>query len=163
MDYTLHRMNEQDAGWIATWQYDPPYTLYNHSPFDVPFILNPDNRYYAVNNGSDRLIGYCCFGAEARVQEGEYEESESSILDVGVGMHPTFVGKGYGKEFVGAVLQFAVDDFTPSKFRATIAANNERSLKTFRKLGFRETVRFTRSGDAMDFVQLERDVDIEYN
>ena len=159
MNYTLQRMDEQDAGRIATWHYDPPYDLYNHSPFDVPFLLDADNRYFAVRDDSGRLAGYCCFGAEARVQGGDYDEAEPAVLDIGVGMHPALVGQGFGNEFVRTILQFARDGFTHSKFRVTIAFFNERSQRTFHKLGFTESQRFTREGDGMDFVQLECEVD----
>jgi RimJ/RimL family protein N-acetyltransferase len=71
-------------------------------------------------------------------------------------MHPGLVGQGHGSGFVAAILAFAREAFAPQRFRVTIAAFNERSQRTFRKLGFRETSRFTRDGDGLEFIQLER-------
>lgn len=156
MNIQIQPIRREDAREIATWKYEPPYSLYNLSEADVAIMLDPQYRYYAVYLGDDGLIGFCCFGEEAMVNGGKYEEREPSVLDVGVGMHPRMVGQGLGRKFVAAILQFAMDQYHPERLRVTIAAFNQRSKKTFQALGFSETSQFTRASDRMKFVQMAR-------
>ncbi|TFH34264.1 MAG: N-acetyltransferase, partial [Anaerolineales bacterium] len=81
-------------------------------------------------------------------------EDEQRTLDVGVGLHPDHVGQGLGGRFVLAILKFGVVTYHPERFRATIAAFNQRSLKTFLHLGFRQVHQFTRESDGLPFVQI---------
>jgi ribosomal-protein-alanine N-acetyltransferase len=156
MEYQVFPITAQDADDIATWKYPSPYDMYSLSVEFIPTFLNPMNRYFIVRAREDNLVGFCCFGSEARVMGGDYMVDDS-ILDVGVGMRPDRVGKGEGRDFVEAVLSYATKRFKPVRFRVTIAEFNQRSLKTFRSLGFNQTHRFTRLDDNLEFIQLERD------
>jgi RimJ/RimL family protein N-acetyltransferase len=48
------------------------------------------------------------------------------------------VGKGFGRAFVGAILAFAVNGFSPPRVRLLILTWNERSRKVAEALGFQE-------------------------
>ncbi len=156
MDYQVVPITNQDAEDIATWKHPPPYEIYNLSADVIPILLDPLNRYFVVRDDKDHLVGYGCFGSEARVMGGNYSEDDESVLDVGIGMRPDRVGKGEGKRFVDAILLYATQRYKPTRFRVTIAEFNKRSLKTFMSLKFEETCRFTRPGDLLAFIQLER-------
>lgn len=156
MEYRVGSITAQDAEDIAAWKYPPPYEIYSLSVDVIPTLLNPTNRYFVVKDGADRRVGFCCFGSEARVMGGDYLVDDS-ILDVGVGMRPDRVGRGDGRDFVDAILSYAMKRFKSRRFRVTIAEFNQRSLKTFLSLGFNETHRFTRVDDNLIFIQLERD------
>lgn len=82
------------------------------------------------------LAGYCCFGLEARVPG---VEEEKDTLDVGYGMRPDLVGKGFGSAFVTAIVDFAVDEFSPRRLRLLILTWNQRSRKVAEALGFQKT------------------------
>jgi RimJ/RimL family protein N-acetyltransferase len=107
------------------------------------------------------IVGYCCFGVDAQVPGGDYDKGEPDILDVGVGLRPDLTGKGHGFNFVSAILEFAEEMYQPEIFRITVAAFNQRSVKTFQKLGFKETGNFTRDMISLDFIQLERSARID--
>ena len=156
MGLTILPLIPENASEIITWRYDPPYDLYNLSPEDITGLLLPANRYHAVLDERSKLIGYCCFGPDAQVPGGDYHPGEPIILDIGVGLHPDLTGRGYGKEFVTAILAFATKVYAPKIFRVTVAAFNQRSLSVFRSLGFRITHSFTRDLVELDFLQLER-------
>jgi RimJ/RimL family protein N-acetyltransferase len=130
--------------------------VYNLEPEDLDALMDPVYHYHQVLDLAGNLIGYCCFGADAQVPGGEYPQDGAKFLDIGVGMHPDLVGKGLGRGFVSAVLMYASNTYEPEYFRVTIANFNQRSLKTFRKLGFVNTVHFYRMPDGMHFTQLER-------
>ncbi|MGD9092864.1 MAG: GNAT family N-acetyltransferase [Anaerolineales bacterium] len=156
MRFTVHPICEQDVEEIASWKYDPPYSIYNLEKKDIPILLDAKNRYFSIYDESQRIIGFCCFGEQAKVAGGVYSENEPDILDVGLGLHPSMVGRGRGIAFVDAILRSASDDFSPIKFRVTIADFNVRSQKTFLGLGFTQVGEFIRPSDSMKFVQLER-------
>ena len=88
--------------------------------------------YWAIVRVDD-LVGYCCFGAEARVP-GVDEEPDT--LDVGYGMRPDLMGQGHGRAFVTCILRFAMDRFSPKRLRLLILGWNDRSRNVAETLGF---------------------------
>ena len=135
-EWNISVLTEDDVEHILGWRYEPPYDLYNLSGSDREALRMPENQYYAVRESPDRLIGYCCFGMEARVLGGKYPQDGDRTLDVGIGLCPELVGQGFGVYFVSTILTFAYSSYMPECIRVTVAAFNQRSLKTFQKLGF---------------------------
>ena len=156
MSYLVRPLTLPYARRMIGWAYPPPYDVYSLTAESLPVLLNPDFRYHVVLCLSGDLIGFCCFGEDARVCVGDYSRGEPWVLDVGVGIRPDLTGQGRGKEFVLAVLKFASRAFLPGVFRATIADFNQRSLRTFRRCGFEINHRFCRQKDGQAFTQLER-------
>lgn len=156
--YTISILNEENAREITTWSYDPPYDLYDHSSIHLPGLLNPDYRYHQVLDQQGNLFGYCCFGLDAQVPGGDYQENEPEVLDIGVGLKPSHTGQGKGVAFVRAVLDYAGETYRPKIFRVAIAAFNQRSLKTFQNLGFKIQGSFIREFVEIQFFQLERPI-----
>jgi len=159
--YTISPLSGENARNITTWRYVTPFDLYDLTPQVLPDILNPDYYYHQVLDQNGDLIGYCCFGLDAQVPGGEYLINEPAVLDVGVGLRPDLTGEGRGHKFVSAILEFATDRFHPDRFRVTIADFNQRSLRTFRKHGFKESHHFVRELVDIPFTQLERDLEEE--
>jgi len=117
MKFIVRAITPQDAGIIADWRYESPYAVYNLSQEEIPVLLNPDNHYYIVQDEINRTISYCCFGQEERVPGGSYGGTDPLVLDVGIGMDFGLVGRGFGGKFFESILQFAAEEFKPSKFR----------------------------------------------
>jgi len=139
-----------DAHAILRWQYDEPYAIYNMGAaepsapelmLDVQFLLEPRNGHYAVRDAHGELVGFCCFGEEARVPGGDYNQA---ALDIGYGMQPARTGQGQGRgsAFLAAILTFARQEYEPTPLRATIAAFNNRSRRVFAKAGFQPAQTF---------------------
>ena len=143
MDYSIALITPEFAREITTWTYDPPYDRYDMSVDNLQGLLNRDYRYHVVFDGDQTLLGFCCFGEDARVPGGTYSIIEPDILDVGVGIHPD-------------ILKFAFQAFHPESFRVTVAAFNLRSIKTFKSLGFIETHTFINDRVKIEFIQLVR-------
>ena len=156
MIYSVEPITSEFAREITTWTYDAPYDRYDMSLDHLQGLLNPEYRYHAVFNENQKLCGFCCFGEDARVPGGTYSIVEPDILDVGVGMHPEFTGQGFGSEFVAFILDFAFKTFHPESFRVTVAAFNQRSIKTFKSLGFIEAHTFLHDRVKLEFIQLDR-------
>lgn len=141
---------------MVEWRYDDMYAFYDPGAGDVPGLVAPENRYYAMATTDDPFIGYCCFGPDARVRGGEYDDGP---LDIGVGLRPDVTGRGLGAEVIGAVLDFARAEFAPPGFRATIASFNGRALRAAEKAGFRRSASFagTTTHGEHEFVLLTRE------
>jgi [ribosomal protein S18]-alanine N-acetyltransferase len=123
----VRQLTESDAAAIATWRYPGRFATY-----DVGENVTPERGFWAVDHDAD-LVGYCCFGHEARVP-GVVEQD--GVLDVGYGMRPDLMGQGLGGVFVRAILDFAVERYTPRRLRLLILDWNDRSRKVAEALGF---------------------------
>jgi len=156
--YTISPLCEKGARQIITWRYDPPYDLYDLSPVDLTGLLNPAYRYHQILDRDKIMVGFCCFGEDAQVPGGNYDRDEPGVLDIGVGLRPDLTGKKLGKVFVAAVLAYAKKTYHPEIFRVAVASFNQRSLKTFRGLGFKDSCHFTRELVEIEFIQMERSV-----
>jgi RimJ/RimL family protein N-acetyltransferase len=148
-------LGEDDAQAIVDWRYEDPYSIYDAGPDEVAGMLAPENRYYAIAREDDPLIGFCCFGPDARVRGGSYDDE---ALDIGVGLRPDLTGGGMGAAFIESVLDFGRQEFAPAGFRATVAAFNKRSLRACETAGFERIATFagTTPKGKRDFVVLIR-------
>jgi [ribosomal protein S18]-alanine N-acetyltransferase len=130
-------MTRAFAEQIVTWHY-PDYPVFNSTPeeaeFEIQVLLEPDYRYFVGINEADQIVGFCCFGEDARVLGGDY--SDEHALDIGLGLHPNLIGKRLGLPFLRAALTFGHEQFDPPRFRATIAVFNTRSRRIFEQAGF---------------------------
>jgi len=134
-------VTEAHAREAMTWCYDPPYDFYNPpaepTVGDLASMLSRESPHFAVIGPDDALIGFIGIGYEAQVPGGDYTEG---AIDIGIGLRPDWTGRGIGRIVLESFIREA--DFTGSRLRATIAAFNLRSRRTFEHLGFRETARF---------------------
>jgi RimJ/RimL family protein N-acetyltransferase len=123
----VRSLTSTDAATIAAWRYPNEYATYD--------VVDPSaiaSDHWAVTEGEE-LVGYCCFGAAARVAAAE---QEAGVLDVGYSLAPDLVGRGFGRPFVAAILQFALERYEPERFRLYILEWNERSRKLAANHGF---------------------------
>ena len=92
----IREFREYDAKFVASWSYDPPYDIYDDDPFDFEGYLVRDENglgYFALVSADDddEVVGFCCFGAEARVVG---HEAINGVLDIGGGIRPDLVSTG---------------------------------------------------------------------
>jgi [ribosomal protein S18]-alanine N-acetyltransferase len=120
-------LTPSDTDAIAAWRYPGRYSTYD---VDEPFT----SGCWAVRHEGE-LVGYCCFGSEARVPG---VEEEPGTLDVGYGLRPDLMGRRLGRSFVAAILDFASRRFGSLRLRLLILDWNERSRKVAEALGFEE-------------------------
>jgi ribosomal-protein-alanine N-acetyltransferase len=153
--FTFQPMDEAGARAILVWRYEPPYDIYNASVEQaeafVRTLLDPANAYQAIADEEGELVGYCCFGPDARVPGGDYG---ADALDVGLGVRPDLTGQGRGHDFFAAIVDFARRTFEPRALRVTVAAFNRRAIRVYEEAGFERKQGFQRSGDGTEFVIL---------
>lgn len=160
MEFAIKEMSKKEAREIAAWRYEPPYDFYDvvvNDPEDLEESLDPDElRGYYSATSSGRLVGYFCFGAEARVPGGDYS---GEAMDVGLGLRPDLTGSGLGLEFLEAGLDFARERFSPARFRLSVAEFNERAIKVYERSGFAKVESFIQqtSGAGRSFALMTRE------
>ena len=144
---------------FVSWQYEPPYNVYNCSPEEigdaVQYNIDPANNVYAMFNQHEELIGYCSYGKDAQVPGGDYSEE---ALDIGLMIKPELTGQGMGSDFAREVIQNGIDKYVPKKLRVTIAAFNKRAMRVWERNGFQQIQNFIRDGDGMEFVIMKKDL-----
>lgn len=158
-------ITESDARAIVGWRYDGPHAAYNCPPDaaeeTVRLMLDPANAYHAARDEQGELVGYCCFGVDARVPGGDY--SDDTVLDAGLGLRPDLTGCGLGHAFVDAIAAFARTQLGHRHLQLTVAAWNRRAIRTFEKTRFRTTHSFShdtpggRANASTEWLQMTRD------
>lgn len=116
---------------MASWRCPGPWSVYDGS-----HPLDPAEGYWAVVDGGDEVVGFACYGVEARVPG---LDEEPGVLDVGVGLRPDLTGQGLGRDFAAAVLAHGARVSGASRLRAVVQDWNARARRLLASLGFRET------------------------
>lgn len=137
MKLFLENMNEEIARDILSWEYEQPYDFYNSEVTDEDLKERLDGSYIALVNDKQEVVGFYCTGENAQVPVGKIDGvySEDSI-DMGLGMNPTFVGKGNGFEFCSFILCHIQKNNKGTPIRLTVAKFNQRAIHLYEKLGF---------------------------
>jgi len=147
-----------EAGAVMAWSYEPPFDFYDLSGDGaVALLMARDERghgYYPVL-ADGAVVGFVCFGAEARVRG---QQEEPGTCDLGAGLDPRRVSQGIATSLMPIAVRYAADRFGATRVRAAVAAFNERSLRLCTSAGFR-TVRVFDGPDDRRFVELELALD----
>lgn len=150
MSYQVRPLTAEHGEQIALWRYPGPWAIY-----DPTGRIDPAEGYWAVVDDAGELVGFACFGVEARVPG---LEERAGTLDVGVGIRPDLTGQGRGQEFSEAVLAHARDLAGATRFRAAVQDWNERSLRLLKALGFERTGTHAVPSQRKTYVVMERPV-----
>jgi RimJ/RimL family protein N-acetyltransferase len=137
---------------VATWHYKPPYDFYDlaSDPEDEAAMHDPSRaaNYRAVlADGDERLDAFWYF------------DWHNDAVEVGIGLRPDLTGHRQGEAFLTAQLAYAIRTWQPATFRLFVAAWNERAIRLYERLGFREVSRETRHFELVgdhEFLRMER-------
>ncbi|WP_454055224.1 GNAT family N-acetyltransferase [Clostridium sp. Marseille-Q7071] len=139
---------------ILTWKYDGIYSFYDNSIQKekiewIESCINSDDN-FSIYNEQNELVGNCSF----------YYIEEFFCL--GVQMRPELTGKGFGTEFVRAIINFGKKKYNLSYIDLTVAKFNKRAIKVYEKLGFKiiEEIVNTIRGNDYDFLIMRLIFDI---
>jgi ribosomal-protein-alanine N-acetyltransferase len=154
-EVVIRPFRQGEAHAVASWAYEPPYDWYNGDPThfeDYLAVAGDGHGYYAIVEGDqDEVIGFCCFGPEARVAG---QEAVDGVLDIGGGVRPDRLSIGVATALFPVIIDFARATFRPTHFRTAIASFNERSLRLCRSAGFTVVRQF--DGPGREFYELLR-------
>lgn len=131
----LRPLTDRDAAAVSAWRYEAPWSVYDGSDVDP---VSAEKGYRAISDREGRFLGFVCTGADARVAG---LAAEPGVLDVGVGLDPSLVGRGLGASIIDPVLDAIAEETGTGALRAVVQSWNERSLRLCARLGFREARR----------------------
>jgi RimJ/RimL family protein N-acetyltransferase len=136
---------------VESWQYEPPYDFYDlgSDPADAAEMRDPAKRdhYRAVLADQGYLDAFWYF------------DWHEDVVEVGIGLRPDLTGRGLGESFFQAQLDYASREWSPTRFRLFVTAWNERAVRLYDRLGFREVGRETRHFELVgdhEFLRMER-------
>ena len=130
----IGRMTKEYARHISEWKYEGVYSLYNNSNDMLDTFM--DGNHFACICKPNGLVGYYCFGEEARIPTTENNVFGNEFIDIGLGMNPTLCGQGFGLTFLEAGLKFACGLYQSNRFRLSVVHFNQRAINVYRRLGF---------------------------
>lgn len=133
-DLKILPMTPEFADMISRWKYDGIYSFYDHSEQGAEGFM--DGAHFACLDGESDLVGYFCYGSDARIPTIEPDAYQGEFLDIGLGMRPDLCGRGLGPRFIAAGLEYAEAALGAGALRLSVAAFNERAIKTYLKTGF---------------------------
>ena len=145
-DWTEAHTNE-----VMRWRYEPPYDFYDlaSDPDDEAAMLD------RARAGHRRAV----LGEDGRLDAFWYFDWHGVVVEVGIGLRPDLTGRGLGESFLRAQLDYASQTWRPETFRLFVAAWNERAIRLYERLGFREVARETRHFELVgdhEFLRMER-------
>jgi RimJ/RimL family protein N-acetyltransferase len=139
---SIEQASQGDLEAMEAWRYERPYDFYDG---DAEPVANPE-RFFAARDEDGAFIGFYYF------------EARGDVLDYGLGLRPDLTGRGFGRAFFDAGLEFGRARYRPSRIVLSVAAFNRRAITVYERAGFRETGRHVRSFDRwgdVDFVDME--------
>ena len=144
-------MTQADAEAIAAWRYPNGYSFYDltSDPHDLAVMLDPQARAgeYVAVEGDGALIGFF-----------QYKRIDHTTLDIGLGLHPDWTGRGVGRRFLEAGLDYARRRFEPEQFTLSVASFNRRAITVYERAGFVTARVFNHrtSGREWEFIAMRR-------
>jgi ribosomal-protein-alanine N-acetyltransferase len=149
--FEFRKMTDEEAQQIAGWRYVTPYDFYDwvSDPDDLAELLDPRRRgedYFSAFDEEGALVGSFQF------------KRDGKAVEVGLGLRPELTGKGLGRGFLLAGLDFARGAFAPDIFRLSVATFNERAIKVYEGVGFvhGRTYQHETNGGMYEFLEMER-------
>jgi RimJ/RimL family protein N-acetyltransferase len=137
----LAPLREEDAEALFRWINDRELVVLN-SPFK-PVSWDEHRRWFErIRNAPDVEI----FGVRRRADDGLIGSCQLNRIDAGrqrcslqirIGERDAW-GKGYGAEAVRLLVEHAFRGLGLKRVELEVFANNERAIRTYRKVGFRE-------------------------
>lgn len=129
MNYEFKKMDINHIQEFITWRHEGIYEFYNRNKEEsFTYFLNPESfcKYYSVFKDSE-LVGYFCYNFE--------EEN----MVIGLALKPEFTGCGLGYQFVKDGIELGRKTFGHGgSIKLCVANFNERAIKVYKKLGFKE-------------------------
>ena len=120
---------------ICSWQYEPPYDVYNYFSFDE-----------AVKNNSPLLKeenrdNYICFWENETLIAYLHIYRIDDRIFFGIGICPAMCSKGLGKNYLKKGIEVASELYPDSEIWVQVRSWNIRAIKCYKSCGFKEKYR----------------------
>ena len=126
--FRVRQLTIEDGLDLASWS--RPGAWHIEDALEAP---EPDEGYWAVVDGHDTLLGFCCVGAAARVPGAPQDDY---VIDVAIGIRPQLAGRGWSSELGRAAVRYASSVALDRRLRTTVPEWNEVGRYAARQAGF---------------------------
>lgn len=149
------KMNKEYAEEIMTWKYNSPYEIYSFTASEEFLSELLDGTYYGVVE--EKLMGYICYGKSAQVPPGaSLGAYDSDCIDIGLGLKPELCGRGLGKDLIKLGIDFLYDKHNAKGIRLSVADFNKRAYSLYKRVGFKDKMRFYRKDELFLIMEYTR-------
>lgn len=130
--FNIVPMEESHGADICTWRYDSPYDIYSWLPWEQMKALDVEfgnpvlrrEQYVSLVDDEGTLTGFAQFFPL------------QGVTRLGVGMRPDLCGRGYGKQFVLAIVEEAKRRKPENEIDLEVLTWNSRAIQAYQKSGF---------------------------
>ncbi|UFT98419.1 GNAT family N-acetyltransferase [Radiobacillus kanasensis] len=151
MEYKFSFLTQKQAEKIAfNWHYDGDYSFYDleADKEDLNEFLDQETRgdsTFAVTKEKELVAFFTVYKVNKRT------------VDIGLGLRPDLTGRGMGSDFLKAGLDFVQAEYNPEKITLSVATFNQRAIKVYRQIGFRDVTTFMQdtNGSTFEFLKME--------
>lgn len=156
---------------IAGWRYGGEYAMYDFDGSDELIAKLMGGGYVACVDEAGALLGYLCFGADARIPTREANAYQGGWLDIGLGLRPELCGRGLGASLVQLGISLcrergceavrrALDKCEGSLcgLRLTVAEFNMRARRLYERMGFAKDAQVCHRMSGMRFIVMTRGI-----
>ncbi|MBW4829632.1 MAG: GNAT family N-acetyltransferase [Clostridiaceae bacterium] len=130
-DYVLKSLSEDYAKEICSWKYEGEYSIYNFSDWDVVV----KNKWGLLIKEKRELEFIAILLNSELVAYGRISEKEDKAV-IGIGLKPSFCGKGYGKDIVKLLVQECIRRFPKYPITLEVRSFNKRAINCYKSIGF---------------------------
>ena len=150
--FRFREFSQADAEAVAAWRYPGEYSFYDSTADanDLAELLDPVTRgdaHVAVDDPEGELVGFF-----------SYKPGDPRTIVIGLGLRPDHTGRGLGREFVEAGLEYGRARYAPEEFSLAVATFNRRAITVYERAGFvpvRTYMHHTNGAD-WEFVEMRR-------
>lgn len=147
------RMKVKYAKQISKWNYEGEYIDYNLPSYD-----EMKSKKYGMTN-KEKFNNYIVYYINNEViAYVNMKDMNNKKLYIGIGLKPSFCGKGLGNYFLHDSLK-EMDERFPNYIKyLEVRSWNQRAIKAYEKVGFRITnnvIKKDRLGNDIEFIEME--------
>lgn len=154
-------MNPEAAKQICSWQYEPPYSIYNYMTYEESV------RKQAAITQISKADNYLCFwDNETLVAYTSIILKEEKVY-IGIGVAPRFCGQGMGETYLNQTIIECKKRYPSKEIWVQVRSWNERAIKCYEKSGFVEKYkkilsdRFNQNAEFV-FMRYEKSITFTY-
>lgn len=153
MNLKIKKIDEGLAKQILGWRYQKPYDFYNNEINEDGIKEMLDGSTQVLFDKKGEVFGFFCTGEAARIPIGhQYGVYQENCVDIGLGMHPDYVGEGLGYDFCAFIIKYIEEHNKEIPIRLSVASFNRRAIHLYEKIGFVRKANFTT--DSADFITM---------
>ncbi|MDC3414710.1 GNAT family N-acetyltransferase [Aquibacillus sp. 3ASR75-11] len=153
MNLKVRNMDEKLAKQTLGWKYEKPFDFYNGEMSEEGIKERLDDSYKVLIDEKGKVFGFFCTGESARIPIGyQYGVYNEKSIDMGIGMNPVYVGKGYGYDFCSFIMNHIKEQNEGVPIRLSVATFNKRAVHLYKNLGFVMKDKF--ATDSAEFITM---------